>query len=164
MKNYIIPTATVIRKRIFETSGYFKENILAGDHDLFLRFSEASSLGYIGEKLFLRRVHPRQVSGKRKLREEGFFVLNEALGRYPYSKKIIRKRKASIHYGLGEYDYNHRYYIRGAYHFLLAAIYDFKKGMKGRSIWINLIKKKRNHPAVLENKTDDQGNNGNMHP
>ena len=142
LKGYIVPSCTIARRSVIEKIGYFNENTPVADHDFFLKAVEIGKLSYLDIPLFCRRIHPAQQSTKRKLREDGFVLLRDATLRYPYKRKTIRKRIAVLHYSLGEWDYLNGHILRGGYHFFLAAVYDFKRGIKERNVWMNVLKRR----------------------
>ena len=56
--------------------------------------------------------------------EDASSVLNKAVKRYPYPAEIRRKRRAVIHYRLGEGAIVGKQYFAAVYHFLMAFMND----------------------------------------
>ncbi len=134
LSNYIITCSNVmITRRIVDKVGYFNENLLAADHDMWLRIMEVSRFSYIPEYLISYRIHSNNSFYKRKIWEDGFVYLNEACKRHPYDADLICKRRAELHYRLGLHDYRvARNNIKSSVHnFIMMLRYDpvfpFKK-------------------------------------
>ena len=98
----------------------------AQDHDMIVRMAEVGRLAYVAEPLFFYRIHGDSISARgQELRwRNGFVVLAKAIARHPYSTRIVRKRRAVIHYRLGQALRRRGHYLKAALHFVLALAYD----------------------------------------
>jgi glycosyltransferase involved in cell wall biosynthesis len=125
LKGYIKTESSImVRREMFGQVGLLKTNLLAADHDLYVRLSEVTKFYYILDCLIGWRKHSGQASLRRRMWEDGFVILREACKRYPYGISVKRKRLAVLHYRLGEYDWNHKLYWKATKHFLLAGTFD----------------------------------------
>jgi glycosyltransferase involved in cell wall biosynthesis len=130
-KCYIRTASSVmVRRSLFEKIGFFKTQIRAADHDMWIRMIEKTKFFYLPKCLASHRKHPTQISSGRKIWEDGFVILREACKRYPYGTSVKRKRLAVLHYRLGEYDWSHKLYWKATKYFLLAAMFDPLRGIK----------------------------------
>jgi glycosyltransferase involved in cell wall biosynthesis len=125
LKCYIkTPSSVMVRRKVFQKSGLFREKLYCADHDMWIRMSESAKLCYLPDVLVAYRRRQGQVSSTRRLWEDGFTVLKEACERYPYSGTLKRKRLAVLYYRLGEYDWSHNAYLRGLRNYFMAAMLD----------------------------------------
>lgn len=125
LKCYIRTASSVmVRRNLFQQTGMFRTDIFAADHDMWIRMGEKTNFYFIPECLASHRKRQGQVSSKRKLWEDGFVILQEACKRYPYGNSVKRKRRAVLHYRLGEYDWRHNSYLSAAKQFTLSAMFD----------------------------------------
>lgn len=125
MKCYIRTASSVmVRRNLFQQTGLFRTDLLAADHDMWIRMGEKTNFYFIPEYLASHRKRQGQVSSRRKLWEDGFVILQEACKRYPYGNSVKRKRTAVLHYRLGEYDWRHNSYLSAAKQFMLSAMFD----------------------------------------
>lgn len=129
---YIKSCSTVaIRKNIFFKCNMFNEELLALDHDLWLKVIEKFKIGYIKEQLYEYRIHSCQNTLRREMYEDGFKILNDALQRYDYKlPNVKRKRLAAIHYRIGMNDLHNKKYLSYAYSMLQAFINDPTRSLK----------------------------------
>lgn len=117
-------SSVMVRKSILNNVGYFNDKLLPTDHDMWLRIQEITRFYYVKGCCFGYRTHPDQSINKRKLWEDGFVVLDEACRRNKCYTPFRRKRKAVLHYRLGEYDYKTKEYFSSGYNLLLSFFYD----------------------------------------
>ncbi|TYC62723.1 glycosyltransferase [Marinobacter sp. BW6] len=100
-----LPGGALIRKSVLEKVGFFEEAFRAGqDHDMALRIMEATKTVYLPELAFYYRKHGDSISAKGLERrwKTGMEILDRARLRYPYRSSTIRKRKAVLHFRLGQ--------------------------------------------------------------
>lgn len=122
-----VPSNSLVRRTAFEQAGEFDETLRsAQDHDMAIRLSEVTSLAYLDEVLWYYRRHPDTQSGQHADRrwQLGFYILDKAVKRYPYSSKIKRKRRAVLHFRLGQCSLENKRMIKALFHFLAAGILD----------------------------------------
>jgi len=120
----------MVARKAMEKAGRFKEHLLPTDHDMWLRLQEVATLHYLSDCLIGYRVHATQSSHKRKLWEDGFIILADALKRFPYSRAAAKKRLAVLHYRLAEHDLRSGKRIRSARNFLLSLYLDPARSLK----------------------------------
>ena len=114
----------MVRREMFRQVGLFKTNLLAADHDLYVRLSEVAKFYYIPDPLIAYLKHTGQLSSERKMWEDGFTILKEACQRYPYGANLKRKRLAVLYYHLAQHDWRNGDYFRSSRNYLLAGLLD----------------------------------------
>lgn len=100
-----LPGGALIRKSVLDEVGFFEESFRAGqDHDMALRIMEATKTAYLPELAFFYRKHGDSISAKGLERrwKAGMEILERARKRYPYKRSTLRKRKAVLHFRLGQ--------------------------------------------------------------
>lgn len=112
------------RMDLVRAVGGYTEGIFGEDHDLWVRLAEKGDYRFLNEPVFEYRLHGGQASRKRKMWEDGFVVLRGAEERGYYSRNALRKRRAVLHFRLGEFDLHDGAYLRGLGNMLLAAFHD----------------------------------------
>ncbi|MFB2703605.1 MULTISPECIES: glycosyltransferase [Marinobacter] len=131
---YIVsPGLCMFRKNIIEKVGSLEESFRAAqDHDFALRIAECSLIAYSGIPSFYYRKHDGAISvnGLETRWNNGLRILSRAVGRYPYKKTTVRKRRAVLEYRLGKvYWYNDRKGL-AANHFFKAGFLDPIRAMR----------------------------------
>jgi glycosyltransferase involved in cell wall biosynthesis len=124
---FFLPTNSLIRSQIMREAGFFDETLRAAqDHDMAIRIAEITRLAYINQQMFYYRRHGDSISVKSADRRwrNGFLVLSKAAARYPYPASIIRKRKAVLHFRLGQCDVKSRRFLSALSHFVAAGLLD----------------------------------------
>lgn len=124
---FFLPGNALLRRIVFDKAGMFDEELRsAQDHDMAIRVSEVSKIAYINKEIFYYRRHLDSISEKKaKLRwMNGFKILEKAKNRYPYSRSVIRHRKAVLHFRLGQCYVEENNFIVGLAHFSLAGLLD----------------------------------------
>jgi len=124
---FSLPSNSMVRRNVLEEVGGFDEALRsAQDHDMAIRIAEVSKLAYLDKKLFYYRRHGNSISAKNAfLRwKNGFVILDKACGRYNYSTVVVRKRKAVLHYHLGQCYIKKKQIVRALFHFISAGIFD----------------------------------------
>lgn len=128
-----VPTNSLFRKEIIESTGYFDESLRsAQDHDMAIRIAEVTKLAYMDLPLFCYRRHSQSLSNKNtELRwRNGFIILDKARKRYYYSRTVVCRRKAVLHFRLYQCLIENRGYMRAVLHLLLSGIYDPLRAIK----------------------------------
>ena len=130
---FSVPSNSLVRRTAFIKAGKFDETLRSAyDHDMGLRLAEITRLAYIDKILWYYRKHSVSLSGRHAMRrwKMGFTILNKAANRYPYSQEIKRKRRAVLHFRLGQCFLEEKKIVRSLLHFFLAGIYDPARGCK----------------------------------
>lgn len=124
-------STVMVRRNLFERVGLFSENVKCTyDHDMWIRLKEVSEYAYIPELLMAYRRHSGQQSTRRTQWEGGFYVLNNAMKRYPYGRKIYLRRLAVLYFRLGSFDVKNGFYLRGYFNLALSFICDPLRAFK----------------------------------
>ncbi len=124
---FLLPNNALLRRSIFEITGGFDEHLRAAqDHDMAIRVAEVAKLAFIDEEVFYYRRHKDSISHKRASVRwvNGFTILDKAVKRYPYSAAARRKRRAVLHFRLGQCMLEERKFLPAAVRFLSAACLD----------------------------------------
>jgi glycosyltransferase involved in cell wall biosynthesis len=124
---FFLPTNSLVRAEIMRKAGFFDESLRAAqDHDMAIRIAEITRLAYVNESIFYYRRHSDSISVKSADRRwrNGFLILNKAAARHPYPASVIRKRRAVLHFRLGQCEAKSRRFARALSHFMLAALLD----------------------------------------
>lgn len=122
-----LPGGALIRKAVLDKVGFFEEGFRAGqDHDMALRIMEASKVAYLPELAFYYRKHGDSISSKGLERRwnTGMEILRRAAERYPYRKSTLRKRKAVLHFRLGQTYWRESGKLKALRHMLVAGFMD----------------------------------------
>ena len=145
LKGYIKTESSImVRREMFRQVGLLKTNLLAADHDLYVRLSEVTKLYYIPDHLIAYRKHTEQLSLERQMWEDGFIILKEACKRYPYGINLKRKRRGVLYYRLGEYDWKNKDCLRALKNYCFAGILDPARAV---AFVFNNILPKEIHPS-----------------
>lgn len=122
-----LPGGALIRKSVMDQVGFFEESFRAGqDHDMALRIMEATKVAYLPKLAFYYRKHGDSISAKGLERrwKTGMEILRRASQRYPYNRATVRKRKAVLHYRLGQTYWRESGKLTAVRHLLIAGILD----------------------------------------
>lgn len=122
-----LPGGALIRKAVVDKVGFFEEGFRAGqDHDMALRIMEATKVAYLPELAFYYRKHGDSISAKGLERRwiTGMEILRRAAERYPYKKSTLRKRKAVLHFRLGQTYWRESGKLKALRHMLMAGLMD----------------------------------------
>ena len=128
-----VPSSSLIRRTAMEAAGEFDESLRsAQDHDMAIRLAEVTKLYYLAEPLWYYRRHPDTQSGRHADRRWllGFVILDKAYKRYPYSLRIRNKRRAVLHFRLGQCYLETKQYLRATFHFMLAGLLDLSRALR----------------------------------
>lgn len=89
----IIPALTVmIRKQILKEVGFFDENLVYEDYDMWLRIAMQYPLGYINQPLAFYRMHGTNISNNTGFMIRGMFqTIRKHFGINPLKHKPIKK-------------------------------------------------------------------------
>ena len=129
---FLVPNNALVRKSVLDQTGGFDESMRAAqDHDMAIRIAEVTTLGYLNEPLFYYRRHPDSISNTRADQrwKTGFIILEKARRRYPYPKHIIRKRRAVLHFRLGQCLLEKKRYSQAGLHYLAAGFLDLPRAI-----------------------------------
>lgn len=123
------PSQVAVRRSCLERAGCFDESLVPADHDMWLRLIELTHFHAIDEPLVGYRKHPNQISlvRERRMWKDGFRILAKARERYPYPPKVVRRRRAVLHYRLGRHYSVASKYARALTHYARALYYDPKR-------------------------------------
>ncbi|MDL0429711.1 glycosyltransferase [Marinobacter sp. TBZ242] len=122
-----LPGGALIRKSVLEQVGPFEEAFRAGqDHDMALRIMEATKVAYLPELAFYYRKHGDSISSKGLERrwKTGMEILRRAAERYPYKKSTLRKRRAVLHFRLGQTYWRESGRLKAIRHLFIAGVLD----------------------------------------
>lgn len=110
-----INTCTIlIRKECFDTLGLLDEDLFGtDDYDFLLRAAGSYGLEYLNEPLAKKRVHNRNTArvNRERIMEDGFLIVDKAIGRYPFLEKLKKQRISKSYCGTGLHllmDYDQR--------------------------------------------------------
>ena len=100
--NFIGFETVLVKRECFDKVGFFDERMVGfSDHDMWLRISGSfNTEGYVNLPLVKKREHEFQLSKVRMeavLKDE-FIIVRKAIERYPFLKKLERKKLASLYY------------------------------------------------------------------
>lgn len=122
-----VPSNALVRRVLYERTGLLDETLRAAqDHDLAIRLAEAAPVGYLPDILWCYRRHGGSISATRaKLRwRNGFYILKAAGKRYPYPASILRKRRALLHFRMGQCSLQEHNVFMAICHLALAGLLD----------------------------------------
>lgn len=122
-----VPSNSLVRRSLYEQVGYLDETLRAAqDHDLAIRLAEAAPVGYLDECLWRYRRHGGSISNTNaKLRwQNGFRILDAACRRYPYTAAVRRKRRAVLHFRLGQCFLQERKVLKAGFHLVMSGLLD----------------------------------------
>lgn len=122
-----LPGGALIRKSVMDRIGFFEESFRAGqDHDMALRIMEVTKVAYLPKLAFYYRKHGDSISAKGLERrwKAGMEILRRAAERYPYKKSTLRKRKAVLHFRLGQTYWRESGKLKALGHLFMAGLMD----------------------------------------
>ena len=102
---FAFPSNSLFRRSVLALTGPLDESFRsAQDHDMAIRMAEKTKLAYIPDELWFYRRHADSVSHRSTLQrwKNGFVILDRAAQRYPYPRRVIRARRAVLHFRLGQ--------------------------------------------------------------
>ena len=114
-----IPSNSLVRHSVFDCVGGFDESLRAAqDHDMAIRLAEVTRFAYIDQLMFCYRRHAESISAKgATLRwRNGFRILSNARKRYAYPRRIVRKRRAVLHFRLAQCLLNEKHRLQAIPH------------------------------------------------
>jgi glycosyltransferase involved in cell wall biosynthesis len=93
------PSGVMVRRSAITRVGAFSEQLrYAEDHDLWLRILETCRGAYVPSFGYCYRLHSTQMSGNPMMWDYAEEVLARAIARYPYKRRVVRKRRAVLAY------------------------------------------------------------------
>ena len=122
-----IPSNSLVRKSVYDRTGGYDESMRSSqDHDMGIRIMEVTRAYYINDILWYYRRHGDSQSGRHAMRrwQTGFRILEKAVQRYPYGKRVELKRKGVLHFRVGQCYFEEKYYFKALKHFIMAGICD----------------------------------------
>ncbi len=128
-----LPSNALVRKNVFDQVGFLNESLRsAQDHEMAIRLAEISDIGYIDDILWGYRRHGNSISHTRTTErwKNGFRILSEATQRYPYPVKTRLRRKAVLHFRLGQCYIGQKKIFTAFFHFACAAFWDPQRSLK----------------------------------
>lgn len=127
-----LPGGAMVRKSVFDQAGFFEESFRASqDHDMVVRIAEVAPFVFLPGIVFYYRKHAESISqqGLERRWIVGFEILARAKKRYPYRSSTIRKRKALLHFRMGQVRWFQRRLLSALWHFIRAGLGDPKRSM-----------------------------------
>jgi glycosyltransferase involved in cell wall biosynthesis len=124
---FLLPSNSLVRATVFRKAGWFDESFRAAqDHDMAIRIAEITRLAYIKEYVFYYRRHGDSISMKNADRrwKNGFLILERAAARHDYPAGVVRRRRAVLHFRLGQCEAKSRHFASALRHFVLAGLLD----------------------------------------
>ena len=124
---FLLPSNSLVRTAVFRKAGWFDESFRAAqDHDMAIRIAEITRLAYLNEFIFYYRRHEDSISVKNADRrwKNGFLILDRAAARHAYPASVVRRRRAVLHFRLGQCEAKSRHFASALRHFVLAGLLD----------------------------------------
>jgi len=104
LNNLIGFETVLVKRKCFGEVGFFDERMVGfSDHDMWLRVAGSFNIGYLDLPLVKKRQHEFQLSKVRieAVLNDEFLMTKKAIDRYPFLKRVERKKLASLYYTLG---------------------------------------------------------------
>lgn len=130
---FLLPGQSLVRHELYKQVGSFDTSFRASqDHDMCIRLAEVTKFAYLPRALFCYRQHGDSISvrSQRTRWTNGFTILRRAAQRYPYPRSVIRKRRAVLHYRMGQVMFSERSYLGGSGHWLISLLLDPVRAVK----------------------------------
>ncbi|MBY5961842.1 glycosyltransferase [Marinobacter nauticus] len=127
-----LPGGAMVRKSVFDQAGFFEESFRASqDHDMVVRIAEVAPFVYLPGIVFYYRKHAESISqqGLERRWMVGFEILARAKKRFSYRSSTIRKRKALLHFRMGQVRWFQRRLLSALWHFIRAGLGDPKRSI-----------------------------------
>ncbi|MCI5160425.1 MAG: glycosyltransferase [Candidatus Electrothrix sp. AX5] len=124
---FLLPNNSLIRRKVLDEVGDFDESLRsAQDHDMAIRVAEVTKLAYLKKELFYYRRHGNSISAKNaSLRwNNGFIILDKARRRFKYSSSVVRRRRAVLHFRVGQCLLEEKKISRALWHFICSGLLD----------------------------------------
>lgn len=129
----LLPQNSLVRKSVYDQVGFFNEEYRsAQDHDMLIRIAEVTKFAYLPDFVFNYRRHEDTISAtKQDVRWlTGFKILDAAVKRYPYRKSTVRKRRAVLHFRLGQVYMKQKKYVKALGRFSMAGMLDPMRSLR----------------------------------
>lgn len=103
LENFIGFETVLIKKDVLIKAGPFDERMVGfSDHDMWLRIAKFSTAHYLDTVLVKKRHHKLQITKKTELvSKDEFLIVSKMVNRYPYLRKVERKKLASLYFMIG---------------------------------------------------------------
>jgi len=124
---YNLPSNALVRKQVFDKAGFLDESLRsAQDHDMAIRLAEIAPVGYIDEILWAYRRHNESISHTKTIErwQNGFKILASASKRYNYPLKTRLRRRAVLHFRLGQCFIEKKKLLYGGFHLICSVFLD----------------------------------------
>jgi len=124
---FLLPSNSLVRADVFRRTGFFDESFRAAqDHDMAIRIAEVTRLAYVDAPIFCYRRHDDSISVRSAERRwrNGFVILERAARRYPYPHAVVRRRRAVLHFRLGQCEMTAGRVLPAFRHFFAAGLLD----------------------------------------
>ena len=128
-----VPSNSLVRRSIFEQVGEFDESMRsAQDHDMAIRLAEVTQFAYLDKILWYYRRHDNTQSGQFATRrwQVGFNILDKAYKRYNYSTSVIRRRRAVLHFRVGQCMLEEKKLLSALWNFSCSGLLDPARALK----------------------------------
>lgn len=122
-----LPGGALVRRSVMDKAGGFEEDFRASqDHDMVVRVMEVTRVAYLPRLAFFYRKHGDAISVNSLERRwlTGMEILRRAAARYPYRKSTLRKRKAVLHFRLGQTYWRQGKRLKAIPHLLKSGLLD----------------------------------------
>ena len=130
---FAFPSNSLFRRSVLALTGPLDESLRsAQDHDMAIRMAENTKLAYIPDELWFYRRHADSVSHRSTLQrwKNGFVILDRAAQRYPYPRRVIRARRAVLHFRLGQCLMAERRYLTACPHLVASFFNDPRRALR----------------------------------
>lgn len=104
LNNFIGFETVLVKRKCFDEVGFFDERMVGfSDHDIWLRVAGKFNIGYLNLPLVKKREHESQLSKVRveAVLKDEFLLVKKAIDRYPFLKRLERKKLAPLYYAWG---------------------------------------------------------------
>ena len=143
---YTVPDSVMIPRRILDSVNGFDETLLlTEDTDLFLRILEKFQGCFVaGEGSVIRQHDNRSIRNLRKFATCSEECFQKAIRRFPYPPRLVRKRRAEIHFCYANADFQEKKYLSCFIRLLLVYWYDPVRASAGTATRVIKFFKKFN--------------------
>ena len=104
LNNFIGFETVLVKRKCLDKVGFFDECMVGfSDHDMWMRVAGDFNIGYLDLPLVKKRQHEFQLSKVRieDVLKDEFLMAKKAIDRYPFLKRVIGKKIASLYYAWG---------------------------------------------------------------
>ena len=104
LNNFIGFETVLVKRKCFDELGFFDDRMVGySDHDMWLRVAGSFNIGYLDLPLVKKRQHESPLSKVRveDVLKDEFLMTKKAIDRYPFLRRIERKKIAPLYYAWG---------------------------------------------------------------